>query len=96
MKEFKPRYSLLPWGTAMRSLAFAAEHGAGKHGEHDYQGKTDPVEFIDKAVRHIDAFLAGRAIEPGTNKHHLAAATMDLLIALHVDLSHRTQDAKDN
>lgn len=98
LDDFKPRYTLLPWGQAMKAVAFAAEDGAEKHGEHDYKGKTDPSFFVEKAFRHIDNYIAGQQVEPESYKHNLASAAMDLLIALHIDLTinHKAIDARDN
>lgn len=81
----KPRYSLIPW-RAVPELVEVLEHGVPKHGAHGWRTSNHTVEeYIDKAMRHLAAKLAGQHLDPESKRSHLAHAAADLLIAIELD-----------
>lgn len=82
----KPSLSLLPWA-AFPEVAEVMQSGVAKHGAHGWRepGKHTTAEYLDKALRHLAAHLAGVKLDAESGKKHLAHAAADLLIALELD-----------
>jgi hypothetical protein len=75
----KGRFDLLP-PLAMTRLARHFEKGAAKYGDRNWERGIPLSRFLDSALRHLFAYLAGREDED-----HLVAAAWNLLAALETD-----------
>lgn len=78
-RDGKGRFDLItPIG--LKRLACHYENGAQKYGERNWE-KGQPVSrFLDSAIRHLYAYLAGDRSED-----HLAAAAWNAMGAIHVE-----------
>lgn len=78
--EGKPDFTLIPQ-LALRQVAVVATLGANRYPDFNYSKHESPRRLVAAACRHINEYLSGEDNdEIGT--HHLANATMDLMIAL--------------
>jgi hypothetical protein len=75
----KGRFDLLP-ALAMTRLARHFEKGAAKYGDRNWEQGIPLSRFLDSALRHLFAYLAGR-----DDEDHLVAAAWNLLTALETD-----------
>jgi hypothetical protein len=75
----KGRFDLLP-PLAMNRLARHFEKGAAKYGDRNWERGIPLSRFLDSALRHLFAYLAGR-----DDEDHLVAAAWNLLAALETD-----------
>lgn len=81
----KPRLSLLPWRALLvvaRQMAAGLRDGRKPHCWRDDKTVT-AIGHVDKALRHLAAYLGGETHDE-TGQPHLAAAAADLLIAIEV------------
>jgi hypothetical protein len=68
-REGKGRFDLLPT-LPMRELAIHYEQGAAKYGDHNWKKGQPLMRYVDSAMRHINALVAGE----DTENHAIAAA----------------------
>ena len=68
-REGKGRFDLLPT-LPTRELAIHYEQGAVKYGDHNWKKGQPLMRYVDSAMRHINALVAG---EP-TENHAIAAS----------------------
>jgi hypothetical protein len=75
----KGRFDLLP-ALAVTRLARHFEKGAAKYGDRNWERGIPLSRFLDSALRHLFAYLAGR-----DDEDHLVAAAWNLLAALETE-----------
>lgn len=68
-REGKGRFDLLPT-LPMREMALHYEQGAAKYGDHNWKKGQPLMRYVDSAMRHINALVAGE----DTENHAIAAA----------------------
>ena len=86
--EGKPELGrLLEFGSALDKLVKVMEQGAVKYADGNWLlgGKPDR-EYIDSALRHMQAFSSGEDFDPDIGTHHLAHAAWNLLALLRLNL----------
>ena len=78
-RQGKGRFDLIsPF--ALTRLAVHFENGANKYGERNWE-KGQPISrYLDSAIRHIYAFIAGE-----TSEDHLSAAMWNIHGAIHTE-----------
>jgi len=85
--EGKPELGrLLEFGSALDKLVAVMQQGATKYEEANWLlgGKPDR-EYIDSALRHLQAFSAGEEFDPDIGTHHLAHAAWNMLALLRLN-----------
>jgi hypothetical protein len=75
----KGRFDLLP-ALAVPRLARHFEKGAAKYGDRNWERGIPLSRFLDSALRHLFAYLAGR-----DDEDHLVAAAWNLLAAMETE-----------
>jgi hypothetical protein len=75
----KGRFDLLP-ALAVIRLARHFEKGAAKYGDRNWERGIPLSRFLDSALRHLFAYLAGR-----DDEDHLVAAAWNLLAAMETE-----------
>jgi hypothetical protein len=78
----KPSPTLVP-STAILCTAMAMKDGADKYGPYNWRTGSIPLmEYLDKVLRHIHAYIDGQDCAPDSNLNHLyhAAADLDIII----------------
>lgn len=78
-REGKGRYDLLS-PLALRRLALVMERGAAKYGDRNWEKGQPLSRYLDSAIRHVFAYLAGDRSED-----HLAQAEWNLHAAIHTE-----------
>ena len=68
-REGKGRFDLIPT-LPLRELAIHYEQGSAKYGDYNWQKGQPLMRYVDSAMRHLNALVAG---EP-TENHAIAAA----------------------
>jgi hypothetical protein len=85
----KIRYSLLPPGV-LKCVVETLEHGARKYTPDNWkkvlEGPDGETRYYDAAMRHIEAWRCGEALDTESGKPHLAHAVSCLLFLLYSDL----------
>lgn len=83
----KPRFSLVPW-MALRETVHVLMFGAEKYAPDNWRLVDDGLSrYLDGALRHITAYLAGDTYDEDSGLPHLAHAACCILFALHFDRS---------
>jgi hypothetical protein len=87
LDQGKLRYTLLPF-KAITEVVKVLEFGAKKYEKDNWQKVTNGKErYLDAALRHLVAYLAGEAVDKESGLHHLAHATCCILFTLWLDLT---------
>jgi hypothetical protein len=68
-REGKGRFDLIPT-LPLRELAIHYEQGSAKYGDYNWQKGQPLMRYVDSALRHLNALVAGEA----TENHAIAAA----------------------
>jgi len=69
----KPKMSLVP-NLALEEVAKVMTYGAKKYASYNWMSGFDWTRLSDAAMRHINAFNAGKDIDPESGLSHLAHA----------------------
>lgn len=68
-REGKGRFDLIPT-QPLRELAIHYEQGSAKYGDYNWQKGQPLMRYVDSALRHLNALVAGET----TENHAIAAA----------------------
>lgn len=68
--EGKPKWSLFPQSTLI-PMVRVLEFGANKYGIGNWQKGLSIRETCESLKRHLDAFMEGEDIDPGSLIHHI-------------------------
>lgn len=79
IREGKGRFDLIPF-RALKRIAVHFENGAKKYGENNWRKGQSMHCYLDSAIRHAYTYLEG-----ARDEDHLAAATWNLICALHTE-----------
>lgn len=79
IREGKGRFDLIPY-RALKRIAVHFENGAKKYGENNWRKGQSMHCYLDSAIRHAYSYIEG-----ARDEDHLAAATWNLLCALHTE-----------
>lgn len=82
--QSKPKLSLLPV-KAKAEVAKVLEFGANKYGKDNWRKCDQKDRYIDAAMRHIDAYIDGEALDPESGHNHLAHAICSLMFILEIE-----------
>lgn len=85
--EGKPQLSLVPL-ELKEAVAEVMAFGSGKYGRNNWRLCEEPSRYLDAAMRHIDAYAAGRICDEESGMPHLwhAACNIGFLIALNMEV----------
>ena len=82
----KPEYSLLP-PVALLEMTKNLTFGAKKYCRENWRRVPDAKRrYFDAAFRHMQLWHMGETDDPENNLHHLAAAAVNLMFILELDL----------
>ena len=82
----KPEYSLLP-PVALLEMTKNLTFGAQKYCRENWRRVPDAKRrYFDAAFRHMQLWHMGETDDPENNLHHLAAAAVNLMFILELDL----------
>jgi hypothetical protein len=89
----KPRLSLLP-PRALMAVGRVLTHGAKKYGPDNWRHVDDKARYVDAAMRHLLAAMAGEESDPDTGESHLAHLVCSALFLLELEEEAKLEQAE--
>jgi hypothetical protein len=82
----KPQYSLLP-DKALLEMVKNLTFGASKYAPNNWRKLANPKQrYFDAAQRHMWQWFSGEQKDPENNLHHLAAAAVNMMFILDLEM----------
>lgn len=88
----KARYDLLP-ELALHEMVLNLTYGASKYAPENWRKVPEPENrYFAAAQRHLWAYKRGEPIDPENDLHHLAAAAVNIMFILDIELRKQQKD----